>query len=119
MMDLSHIAADTDFAACMQACDLLLATKGRDYTQGASDNADYDIGRLKNFYRNAERLGLRPMQVLAVYLNKHLDAIETFFKSGQLESEPIEGRIQDAINYLLLLYKMVKVEARSKPERRI
>ena len=100
-----HIAADPDFAAVITECDRVLATKGRDYTQGE--------GRLKNFYRNGARLGIPARQVLGIYLNKHLDAIETFIKRGQVESEPIEGRIVDAINYLLLLAKMVREEGRS------
>lgn len=95
-----NILADADFSACVAACDEILGVKGRDYTQGD--------GRLKNFTRNAERLGLSAEQVLAIYLFKHMDAIETYLRKGRVESEPIEGRIYDAINYLLLLYKLVQ-----------
>ena len=98
---LENITKDPDFDACIKACNDILAVKGFDYTQGSPN-------RLQNFDRNAERLGMRPEQVLAVYMNKHLDAIDTFIKHGRVESEPIDGRIHDAINYLLLLYKMVK-----------
>ena len=105
-LTVPHIAADSDFAAVIAECDRVLATKGRDYTQGE--------GRLKNFYRNGERLGIPARQVLGIYLNKHLDAIETFIKRGQVESEPIEGRIVDAVNYLLLLAKMVREEGRAE-----
>ncbi len=96
-MSFPHIEADPDFLAVMQECDRLLTQKGNDYTQGA---ASYSIvageprARLKNFYRNAEKLGIPARTVLAVYLGKHLDAIETFLRNGQVESEPIEGRIQ-------------------------
>lgn len=110
-MNLPHIAADDDFRAVMEACDRILTVKGADYTQGESKLSD-DFGRLKNFYRNGSRLGLSARQVLGVYLNKHLDAIETYLRDGQVESEAIDGRICDAINYLLLLAKMVRVERR-------
>lgn len=104
LAQLQAFFADADFAVCVDECARVLAVKGRDYTQGD--------GRLKNFYRNAERLGTTGRQVLAIYLFKHMDAIETFLRRGAVESEPIEGRIVDAINYLLLLYKMVQTEKR-------
>lgn len=110
---LPGIAGDSDFRDAILACDSILRRKGHDYTQGA----DGDWGRLKNFYANGERLGIPPMKVLAVYLNKHLDAIETFLQNGQVESEPIETRIYDAINYLLLLFKMVQFEKRVEDQR--
>lgn len=111
-MDLPHIAADPDFRSVLEECDRVLKSKGNDYTQRQPG----DKGRLKNFYRNGERLGLPAVKILALYLNKHLDAIETFVRHGQVESEPIEGRIVDAVNYLLLLAKLVRVEARENSE---
>lgn len=107
-MPLPHIANDRDFSLAVYECDKLLTSKGHDYTQGAEG----DYGRLKNFYTGAEYLGLTPLQVLGVYFKKHIDAVFTFIKKGQVESEPIEGRIYDCINYLLLLYKMVSYEKR-------
>jgi hypothetical protein len=98
-----HIFADPDFRACLEACDKILATKGHDYTQGSKD-------RCANFYEAAAFLGQSPFQVWSVYFYKHLTAIFSFAKHGRVESEPIEGRIHDAINYLLLAYKMVKRE---------
>ncbi len=100
--DLHSILSDPDFLECLRACDKVLGVKGHDYTQGGD--------RLKNFDRNAERLGLPSRTVLAIYMLKHFDAIETYLKAGEVKSEPIEGRIVDAINYLLLLYKMIKRE---------
>ena len=89
----------------------LLVLKGAEYAS--------DVDRLQNFKRNAERTGLSPLQVWAVYFFKHIDALESFIK--RLEdfqcdnfqdyqvaidrmnlSEPIEGRFYDAINYLFL-----------------
>ena len=108
VINIPHIAADQDFNRMITLCDQLLTQKGADYTQGAAG----DAGRLKNFYTAAERLGLESRQVLAVYLHKHLSAIETFLQKGQVESEAIEGRIADAVNYLLLLFKLIRFEGR-------
>lgn len=75
-------------------------------TKGADYSGDEDV--LANFKRNAKRLGLTKEQVLGVYMNKHLDAIDTYIRDGNIKSEPIEGRISDAIVYLLLLRAMVR-----------
>lgn len=107
-MNLPHIEADIDFREVIQECDRVLTVKGHDYTQGQ--------GRLKNFYTNAERLDVPASKVLAVYFFKHIDAIETFLRDGQVKSEPIEGRIVDAINYLLLLAKLVRAEQKDVAE---
>lgn len=84
----------------------ILDSKGHDYA------GDYNV--LANFNRNAEILGLEPEQVWAVYFMKHIDAIMTYVKGGKLESEGIEGRIIDAINYLILFGAMVKVRGDGK-----
>jgi len=102
-MKLPKIENDLDFTRIMETCDALLRAKGADYTQGG--------GPLDNFYANAKRLGLSPYQIWGVYASKHWSAIETFIQKGQVESEPIESRIVDVINYLLLLGKMAKHEA--------
>lgn len=104
---LDQIKNDVHFKRVMETCNTLLNIKGADYA-GPGDGSDK--ARLANFYRNAERLGLTPFQVLGVYANKHLDAIHSFIATGVVQSEPIESRIVDSINYLLLLYKLVCVE---------
>lgn len=76
--------------------DQLLKVKGADYTRHSAD-------RLSNFKRNAEAIGLDPIQVWAVYAGKHWDAIMAFVKTGKAESEAIEGRLDDLHNYLYLL----------------
>ena len=72
-------------------------TKGVEYARS-------DVDRLANFKRQAEELDMTPEKVLMVYLNKHLDAIKSFVKTGRVLSEPISGRISDAILYLILLH---------------
>lgn len=81
--------------------------KGNDY----AGNEDV----FANFKRNAQRLGLKPHEVWAVYFFKHIDAIETYLRDGEIKSEPIEGRIDDAILYLLLLRGMLKDEKTVHP----
>jgi len=112
-LHVPHIAKDRDFREAIIACDKLLTSKGHDYTQGAEG----DYGRLKNFYTSADAFkSLTPYTCLGVLFKKHIDAIYTFLDKGRVESEPIEGRIHDAINYLLLAYKMVQYEKRKATE---
>ena len=81
--------------------DDLLLKKGADYTR-------HDVDRLSNFKRNAASVGLTPLQIWAVYFNKHIDAIMAYVKTGKTESEAITGRIDDSINYLYLLEGLIK-----------
>jgi hypothetical protein len=89
------IVADT-----FKVIDAISETKGREY----ADNLD----RLDNFKRIGEQLGTRPEKILFVYLQKHLESIRRYVREIDSEtqtplSEPIEGRIDDAILYLILL----------------
>ena len=76
-------------------------TKAIEYTQG---------DRLDNFKRIAVELGITPQQVLWVYLKKHMDSIASYIKTGEVLSEPIEGRIMDARVYLSLLRGLIEEE---------
>lgn len=85
----------------------LTETKGAEYAG--------DADQLANFKRLGRLLDLHPTAVLLVYLHKHLDAIGSYVKAtskGQavIESEPIEGRIDDAILYLILLKGLISDE---------
>ena len=64
-----------------------------------------------NFDRLSTKLQIPPEKVLWVYLTKHLDSIENYINTQDQPavklSEPITGRIDDAILYLLLLKGMV------------
>ncbi|HSH24790.1 MAG TPA: hypothetical protein VLA13_04555, partial [Massilibacterium sp.] len=78
--------------------------KREDYT-GGSDNV------LQNFYNQADKLGLTPMQSLAVHMEKQISAVFNYIKTnGQSESEPIIKRIGDSINYLELLWGLINEE---------
>jgi hypothetical protein len=83
----------------IETCKEIMISKGGEYAHGDD--------RLDNFKRNAQLLGLTPEEVHAIYLGKHMDAIHTYIKdirSGKerTRSEPILGRFDDAINYLIL-----------------
>lgn len=78
----------------------LTDTKGVEYAASAD--------QLANFKRHGQRLGMTPEAVLLVYLAKHTDAIESYVR-GLSEGDPVElsepifGRIDDAMLYLALL----------------
>jgi len=66
-----------------------------------------DSDRLANFRRNALALGLPMESVWAVYAAKHWDAVMQFvmdLNTGKTRErlEPISGRIDDLIVYLIL-----------------
>ena len=80
----------------------LMKDKGKEYTVNDTD-------KLKNFKSIAERLKTFPEFILLVYLLKHMDSIRNYILDGtEACDEPIEGRIIDARNYLLLLGAMIK-----------
>jgi hypothetical protein len=84
----------------------VLESKGNEY------QADLDV--FSNFKTNAEKLGMSPYQIWAIYFNKHVESINNAIKKSpnnpdaQELAEPFEGRIVDAIAYLLLLNGMTK-----------
>ena len=89
----------------------LLIVKGGEYA-GSSD-------RLANFKRGAELTGATPLQVLFVYLSKHYDAVATFVRDDAAHtlrprSEPIDGRLDDIINYCMLAKALIRDEAKQK-----
>ena len=92
----------------------LCERKGQEYA-----NSD---DRLANFKRNGAALGLPPETVLMVYAGKHWDAVCRYvrcLRSGQeiRTAEPIDGRVDDLINYLLLLKALLFERQQSLLER--
>lgn len=80
-------------------------------------NADYSRGNITDmnaaFKEMANEVGITPLQVWSVFAKKHFKAIDSFIKFGS-ESEPIEGRIIDAMNYLLILNSLIKEQNESE-----
>jgi len=87
-----------------QYCLVTMKTKGLEYMAGDND-------RFSNFKRIARKYGVPTELVCAIYMEKHLDSITNFIKQrckgGKVKdiiaTEPISGRIGDAINYLALI----------------
>jgi len=93
--ELNEIIGET-----FKAIHALNNTKGQEYAG--------DADALANFRNRAEQLDLDPLKVWGIFFGKHADAIFAFIRRGKVLSEPIEGRIDDAILYLILLRALVK-----------
>lgn len=89
----------------LDECQTVLGIKGAAYAGSGDVTA--------NFKRVAASLGLTPYQVWAVYAGKHVDTIFSAIKLSPVapvdKSEGLDGRIVDAINYLLLLKALLKI----------
>lgn len=87
--------ADKVFEECRKTFEI----KGEAY----ANNQD----ALSNFKRNAERLGMTPFQIWAVYFNKHVDSVNNAIQlnpaSPEDKSEGLHSRVIDLINYAMLL----------------
>lgn len=93
----------------LDKCNAISDSKVRDYA--------HDGDRLDNFKRIASDIGQYPELILLVYMHKHMDSIHRYIRDLRLVhegkmtideldgdvSEQIEGRLCDAINYLILL----------------
>lgn len=79
----------------LEFADEVAAPKREEYTGQSQDI-------LYNFKRIANRLGMSPLQVWAVYFNKHVDSVNTFIKGESSVSEPMGSRFADMLNYLFL-----------------
>jgi len=87
--------------ATSHTLDTLTESKGREYANSTD--------QLANFKRLSAQLGLTKEQVVMVYLSKHLDSIHSYVKNPSQDlSEPIDGRIDDAILYLVLLKACIR-----------
>jgi len=84
-------------------------SKGQDYTVGNPD-------ALWNFKEAGRDIELSPEKALYIGMNKHYKAIVNYIKTGgQSESEPIDERIKDCINYLVLLRGLIVEKRESNP----
>lgn len=85
-------------------------SKGKDYTLESKD-------ALANFKEGGKALEINPKVVAWVFMNKHYQAITNYVKTnGQSESEPIEERIKDMINYLILLLGLIHEDKYKKEQ---
>lgn len=111
-MGYSHVRYELLVEKTVEQIRQLSTNKGGEYAG--------DTDRLANFRRNAERLGLDPAQVWAVYAAKHWDAVMQYVEDIQTgksrpRSESISGRLDDLIVYCILMKAIVE-EREGEPE---
>tara|TARA_R110001599_G_scaffold255430_1_gene455627 strand:- start:2543 stop:2896 length:354 start_codon:yes stop_codon:yes gene_type:complete len=95
--DTFFLIAEKFFKNCLEVS----KAKGEEYTVGSGQ-------KFTNFESIGERLSLSREEVLMVYLLKHIDSIRYYILHGtEASDEKIDGRILDAVNYLVLLYGMI------------
>jgi hypothetical protein len=76
--------------------------KGEDYTKGSAN-------ALANFKEAGDMVGVDPLKICLIFANKHYSAIQNYVKTGgQSESEPIDMRIKDMINYLVFILALIE-----------
>lgn len=83
----------------------ILFKKGAEY---ATEDGDVN----GNFKQTAKETDLTTLQVWNSHFSKHLDAVRNYVRQDAIGdeivmAEPIEGRIVDAINYLLILRSLI------------
>ncbi len=87
------------FYAMVQAtllkCIEVMQTKGIEYTE-SSDN------KLANFEAESLETDVPVLNIIHIFANKHQQAINNYRKTGRVESEALEMRFVDRINYLFL-----------------
>lgn len=80
----------------------IMLKKNPEYSEGSIDY-------LANFRFVASEINLLPLQVLYVYMRKHWASIAAYCKNPTIEqSEPIEMRLADSMNYHRLLFGLIK-----------
>lgn len=94
---------DEFFARKFADCIDLIRKKNSDYTQG---HGAHD--RIAHFRAAAQDLDLPMLKIWQVFVRKHWATIQKFANGGKLESEPIDGRIDDVINYMVLLAAIIE-----------
>lgn len=82
---------------------------------GQKEYAHNEGNALGNFERLSQQLQIPREKVLWTYLTKHLDGILAHINGHRSQRESVDGRIKDAICYLILLQCMVDDERNPRP----
>ena len=81
----------------IEECCSLSDSKSIEYTQSSND-------KLANFKNIGRRFNIDPLLVAGVYMNKHIDSVNNFIKTGEMSSgESLHSRLSDIINYCILM----------------
>ena len=84
-----------------------------DAKQPEYTNKSIDV--LNNFKSTAKSIGIQPMEVWAVFFNKHIQAILSHSGDPNMhQAEPIDSRYADALNYLFLGFAMLVEDSNKK-----
>jgi len=85
----------------------VLCKKGRDYKVSDSKKENIDEYFSKISSLTGCRIGA--YDVWAVLFSKHMVSIFNWIDTGDLESEGLDNRLMDAINYLFILWGMAYI----------
>ena len=90
----------------IEHCRAVLKEKGAEYV--------FSADRLDHFKNSAEEQGIGPKQALWGMTSKHHSSLAGMCKSdGDYPPEVWREKITDAMNYLLLLWALIREEAES------
>jgi hypothetical protein len=88
-----------------------LNTKGRDYTAYNAETKKKSAN--SNFSGLSEMMGdthIDKFRVWSIFFLKHIQSILTWVATREVKSEKIEGRLTDALNYLVIFWSMLVEE---------
>lgn len=92
---------DQFFDEFVEECRKMRDTKGKEYASS--------LDRFDNFNRLGRTLDLDRLKIAQVYVQKHLDSVNTFIKTGRVSStERIRGRFIDIVTYMILMAGMAE-----------
>ena len=97
---MSYNDLEIHYDAILHKARKIFTSKNKDYATSAD--------ALAGFRNTAEKAGITPLQTWSVFSSKHIAAIDAYVSGHSEESEPIEGRIADVINFMCFLYAIIK-----------
>jgi DNA-binding Lrp family transcriptional regulator len=77
---------------------------------GQKEYAHKDNAPFRNFEALSDELGIPREKVLWIFAKKHVDGIVAHINGHRSQREPVQGRINDLIVYLVLLRAMIEEE---------
>lgn len=106
--DVPYLLSRKQFNALMEELD----KKTEAHRETATNDYASEEDVFDNFKRIGALLEIPPRKVLMVYLLKHMDSIIRYVNGKESKRENINGRNEDAINYLKLLWAWIEFEGK-------